>query len=71
MLVSIIGIWAILAVGGESVALTVLALAVLIMLSVGATLLVTMLLSKTVLSGERSSFTIEMTGISQGYTELS
>ncbi len=60
MLISIISITFILALGKTPPVLIALMLLGFILLSVAVTFLVTFLLSKTILSGERSSFTIEL-----------
>ena len=60
MLVSIIGVGFIIFIGRVPSALLAAALLGFILLSIGGTFLVTLILSKTILSGERSSFTIEL-----------
>jgi ferrous iron transport protein B len=60
MLISIVSVALIFSLGTAPSGLVALSLVGLILLSVAVTLLVTLLLSKTLLRGERSSFTIEM-----------
>lgn len=60
MLVSIIGVGFIIFIGRVPSALLAAALLGFILLSIGGTFLVTLILSKTILAGEHSSFTIEL-----------
>lgn len=60
MLVSIIGVAFIIFIGRVPSVLLAAALLGFILLSIGVTFLITFILSKTVLAGERSSFTIEL-----------
>lgn len=60
MLVSVIGAALVIFFGTSSSLLVAAALLALILVSIAATFIVTALLSKTLLSGERSSFTIEL-----------
>ena len=60
MLVSVVGAALIVFLGTSSSLLVAAALLLLVLLSVGMTFLCTLLLSKTLLKGENSSFTIEL-----------
>ena len=60
MLISVIGVAFIISLGRTSTPLVALSLLGLVLLAVAVTFLVTFILSKTLLAGERSSFTIEL-----------